>query len=323
LEREKGPIFDSGTIRAVAIITFTFLFVALIPFVGPVIVILTPLPVLYYCSRLGRLQGLMVLTVSYLAAFGILVLSGQHANLPVLFMIGFTGVLLSEVLKRHVSIEKTFLLASSALFCCGAGFVLYHSIRAGIAPWQTVELYVSRIVRENIQLYAQLNISEEQIRLIRENAPQITHLFAGIFPAMALSGAVFTVWVNLLAGRLLFRIHGVAFHNFGDLAAWKAPERLVWILIAAGGMLFVPMEEITVVGMNLLIICGLIYLFQGLAIAAFFFRQKRVPMIVRWLFYGLLLIQQYMLIILIAFGLFDMWVDFRKRIGGIGNVPAA
>ena len=134
-----------------------------------------------------------------------------------------------------------------------------------------------RIVEENIKLYAQLNISEEQVRLIRENAPQITLLFTGIFPALALSGAVFTVWVNLLAGRLLFRRSGVAFPDFGDLAAWKAPERLVWILIAAGGMLFVPLEGITIVGMNLLIVCGLIYLFQGLAIAAFFFRQKRVP----------------------------------------------
>jgi uncharacterized protein YybS (DUF2232 family) len=309
-------------IRAGTILTLTFLFVALIPFIGPVVVILTPLPVLYFCSRLGRLRGLMVLAVSYLAAFGILGLSGQRSNLPVLFMIGFAGVLLSEVLKRHRSVEKTFLLASSALFCCGAGFVLYHSFRTGIAPWQTVELYVAEIVRENIKLYAQLNISEEQVRLIRESAPQITHLFTGIFPALALSGIVFTVWVNLLAGRLLFRIHGVAFPDFGDLAAWKAPERLVWILIAAGGMVFVPMEGVTVVGMNLLIVCGLIYLFQGLAIAAFFFRQKRVPMIFRWLFYGLLLIQQYMLIIVIAFGLFDMWVDFRKRIGGIGNVTA-
>ncbi|MBN2439664.1 MAG: YybS family protein [Deltaproteobacteria bacterium] len=316
MEREKGPIFNSGTIRAVAILTFTFLFVALIPFVGPVIVILTPLPVLYYCSRLGRQQGLMVLTVSYLAALGILVLSGQRVNLPVLLMIGFTGVLFSEVLKRHASVEKSFLLASSALFCFSAGFVLYHSFRAGIAPWQMVELYLGEIIRENIKLSAQLNVPEEQIRLIRENTPQLIRFFAGIFPALGLSGIMLTVWVNLLAARRLFRIHGVAFPDFGDLAAWKAPERLVWILIAAGGMLFVPMEGATVLGTNVLIVCGLIYLFQGLAIATFFFRQKRVPMIIRWLFYGLLLIQQYMLIIVIAFGLFDMWIDFRKRITG-------
>ncbi|MCX5821871.1 MAG: YybS family protein [Deltaproteobacteria bacterium] len=321
MEREKGALFHSDMIRGGAILTLTFLFVALIPFIGPVVVILTPLPILYYCSRLGRRNGLVLLTLSLLATCGILGLLGQGTNLPVLSMIGFAGVLLSEVLKRHLSFEKTFLLASLALFCCGAGFVLYHAFRTGIAPWRMLELYVAGIVRENIKLYAQLNISEEQVRLIRESAPQITYLFTGIFPALALSGAVFTVWVNLLAGRLLFRRTGLPFPDFGDLAAWKAPERLVWILIAAGGMVIVPLEGAAIVGMNLLILCGLIYLFQGLAIAAFFFRQKQVPAMFRWLFYALLLVQQYMLIIVIAFGLFDMWVDFRKRIGGIKNSP--
>lgn len=320
MEREEGPILYKDTIRAVVILTFAFLFVALIPIIGPVVVILTPLPVVYYCSRLGRLQGWIVLFVSYLAAFGILGLLGQHANLPVLFMIGLTGVLLSEILKRNLSIEKTFFLASSALFCCGAGFLLYHSFRANIAPWQTLEIYIARMIHENIQFYSRLHISEEQVRLIQESAPQITRFFTGIFPALALSGTIFTIWLNLLAGRALFRIHGVAFPDFGDLAAWKAPERLVWILIAAGGMMLIPAEKVAMVGLNLLIVCGLIYLFQGLAIAAFFLRQKRVPMIIRWLFYGLLFIQNYMLIIVIAFGLFDMWVDFRKRLGGMGNV---
>jgi len=279
--------------------------------------ILTPLPVLYYGACLGRLRGLTVLVFSLLAAYVILDLAGHRANLSVLFMIGFTGVLLSEVLKRNFSVAKTVLLASSALFCCGAGFVLYHAFRSGIAPWRMVETYIAGMIEENIKLYAQMNISEEQVRMIRENAPQLTRFLTGIFPALGLSGTVLTVWVNLLAGRRLFQRSGVAFPDFGDLAAWKAPERLVWIVIIAGGMLFVPLEGMTVVGMNLLIVTGLIYLFQGFAIAAFFFRQKQVPRMFRLLFYGLILVQQYMLIVLIAFGLFDLWVDFRKRIKGI------
>jgi uncharacterized protein YybS (DUF2232 family) len=311
----------SGMIRSGAILSLTFLFAALIPYVGPIVVILMPLPVLYYCSRLGRQRGLVVLTVSFLAAYGILTFSGQRANIPVLFMIGFVGFLLSEILKRNLSVEKTFLLASLVLFSCFIGFALYHAVRTGITPWQMIERYTSGIIQENIKLYSHLNISEEQIQLIRESTPQITHFFTGIFPALVLSGTVFTVWINLFFARRLFRIHGLAFPDFGDLAAWKAPERLVWVLIVAGGMMLVPIEGLTVVGINFLIICSLIYLFQGLAIAAFFFREKRIPMIVRWLFYVLILIQQYMLIIVIAFGLFDMWVDFRKRIGGMKNVP--
>ena len=324
MERKEDPIFLGGAIRAGAILTFTFLFVALIPLVGPIFVILTPLPVLYCCSRMGGLRGLMVLSVSYLAAFAILNLLGQRANQPLMFLIGFAGVLFSEILKQHVSAGKTFLMASSALFCCGAGLVLYYSFQAGIEPWRMVELRVAEVVRENIKLLTQLNIPDEQIKLIQESAPQTIRFLTGITPALFLSGAVFTAWVNLIAARRLFRIKGIAFPDFGDLTAWKSPEKLVWVLIAAGVMVLFPVEGIAIAGMNLLILCGLIYLFQGLAIVAFFFRRKRVPLFFQWLFYALLFVPLYMLVmlvIIIALGLFDMWVDFRKRIGESGNVP--
>jgi uncharacterized protein YybS (DUF2232 family) len=236
-------------------------------------------------------------------------------------MVGFTGVLLSEVLKRRLSIEKTFGLCALVLMGCTTGFILLHSFQTGIAPWQVVGLYVEAIVRENVKLYTQLNLAEDQISLIRESVPQLTQFFAGIFPALALAGIILTIWLNLLAGRRLFLRYGVPFPDFGDLAAWKAPDRLIWMLITGGGMMIFPGEAITVVGMNLLILCSTIYLLQGLAIASFFFRQKKVPAMVRWLFYGLLLIQQYMLIFVIACGLFDLWVDFRKRIGGMKDAP--
>jgi len=307
-------------IQGCAILTVTFLSVTLVPFVGPFVLILTPLPFLYYGSRLGRLEGLTVLTVSLLAAYMILALAGRPANLSVLFMIAFTGVLLSEVLKHNFTIEKTILLTSLALFCCGAAFVLYHSLRTGSAPLRMLETYIAGIIEENLKLYAQMNISDEQVQMIRENAPQLTLFFTGIFPALGLAGIVLMVWINLLAGRRIFQGRVANFPDFGDLTEWKAPEWLVWILIIAGCMLFVPLEGSAIVGMNLLIIVCLIYLFHGLAIATFYFRQKQVPKMLRLLFYGLILIQQYMLIVVIAFGLFDMWVDFRKRIRRVNDV---
>ncbi len=87
-------------------------------------------------------------------------------------------------------------------------------------------------------------------------------------------------------------------------------------------MMLVPIDVIDSVGLNILIVCCLIYLLQGLAIVGFFFRRKRVPLLLRWLFYVLIAVQQYMVILVIAFGLFDIWVDFRKRIAGIKDVPA-
>jgi len=296
------------------IITVTFLFVALVPFIGPLVVVLTPLPVLYYASHLGRLRGFSVLAASFLTSYGILYLLKQPVHLPTLLMIAITGLLLSEVIKRNYSFEKTILTASLFLFFCGTAFIGLRSWQADIAPWKLIESYVAVLIKENIELYSQLNISQEQIKVIRENTGQITRFFAGVFPALGLSGSVLTVWANLLAGQMLLQVRKFSFPEFGDLTLWKAPEWLVWIFIAAGGMLFFPGEGIVILGMNLLIILCMIYMFQGLAITAFFFRKKQIPRLFRFFFYGLLLIQQYMLLIVVALGLFDLWVDFRKRI---------
>jgi uncharacterized protein YybS (DUF2232 family) len=84
-------------------------------------------------------------------------------------------------------------------------------------------------------------------------------------------------------------------------------------------MLFVPVEEIVILGMNLLIVVCMIYLFQGLAIASFYFARKQTPRMFRFFFYGLIMIQQYMLVIVVALGLFDLWVDFRKRIRDVNS----
>ena len=305
---------DNGMLRGWLILTFTFLFAALAPFIGPLVVILTPLPVLYYTSLLSRFRGFWVLAASFVTAYGVLSLLKQQINLPMLFMIAFIGLILSEVIKRKLSFEKMILAAALLLFLCGMGFILYNSYRANIAPWRLIENYVAVVVRENLELYKKLNIPQEQIQMVRDRTPQITRFFAGIFPALGVSGSVVTVWANLLAGQIFFRLRGVPFPDFGDLTTWKAPERLVWVLIAAGGMLVIPVEGIIILGMNLLIITCTIYMFQGLAIAAFFFRKKQVSRMFRFFFYGLIIIQQYMLIFVIALGLFDLWVDFRKRI---------
>ena len=304
-------------IQGIAILTLTLLVVALIPFIGPITMIMTPLPVLYYCFRLGGMQGLAALAVAFLVVSVILNLLGRPANISTFIMIGFTGVLLSETLKRRYSLEKTFALASLTLFFCGVGFVLYYALQAGVAPWRMVEMYIEGTIKENLKLYEQMNISEDQITVIRENTMEIARFFTDIFPALTLSGAILTVWLNVLAGRSLLRRHIGEFTGFGDLAMWKAPEKLVWLLIVSGAMALAPIQILDTVGVNALIVCCVIYLFQGLAITSFFFRHKQVPVIFRGLFYVLIVVQQYMVIFVIAVGLADVWIDFRKRIAGI------
>ena len=105
-------------------------------------------------------------------------------------------------------------------------------------------------------------------------------------------------------------------HNpdFGDLTRWKAPEKIVWLLIAAGGTLLIPQALVKFIGLNILIICLFIYLAEGISIIGFFLKVKKVPILFRVMLYFLILVQQYLLLLIVALGLFDLWADFRKFI---------
>jgi uncharacterized protein YybS (DUF2232 family) len=72
-----------------------------------------------------------------------------------------------------------------------------------------------------------------------------------------------------------------------------------------------------VLGINGLIVLMTVYFFQGMAITTFFFQKKRFPFILRVFFYGLIVVQQFLLLLVIALGFFDTWLNFRKL--GVSN----
>ncbi len=310
---EKGEVFRNF-FKGVVISSLVFLSVALIPIFGSVILIQSPLPVLYYYSKNGRKQGLAVFIVSLIAVAVVLNSFDLMANLPILFVSGCLGIILSEVLKKSYSIEITILFPVVALLTLWSSFILYESTSSGINPWDMIRGYIDRNIQDNIQLYARLEVPDETLNLIRNNARQIADFFMNIFPSIALTGATFAVWINILSGRELFRKKALWYPDFGDLSCWKSPEKMVWILIAGGGMLLVPVEWIRFSGLNLLILCLFIYLLHGMAIVSFFFSRKRVPKLIRMMFYFLIFAQQYFTILIVAAGLFDLWIDFRKYI---------
>jgi uncharacterized protein YybS (DUF2232 family) len=57
---------------------------------------------------------------------------------------------------------------------------------------------------------------------------------------------------------------------------------------------------------------GFVYLLQGLGIMTFYLNRTSMPSIFRSLAYLFLLIQPLLLLGVAAFGLFDLWFDFRR-----------
>jgi hypothetical protein len=115
LSKERGAFFKSDFFKGVAVSSLAFLAASLIPLLGAFFFILTPLPIIYYYSRTGRIQGFAILLTSLFLVAIVLTLSGAAENLPFLSITGFLGLFLSEIFRRNYSIEKTVVYPVTAI----------------------------------------------------------------------------------------------------------------------------------------------------------------------------------------------------------------
>lgn len=314
MSNEGSAFSKSIFFTGIAVSTLAFLAASLVPLLGAILLILTPLPILYYHFKTGRLQGFAIFFISLFLVAAVLTYFGSVANLPFLLLTGSLGLFISEIFRLNHSIERTVIYPVAAVLMLWCSFIVFHSMSAGQDPWRIVENYIGSNVQESVRLYAQLDLPAEQIDFLKENVKQISAFFANIFPALVLVTASFTVWLNILAAREIFQKNGMWCPDFGDLSRWKTPERLIWLLIAAVGMLLAPVAWVNVIGLNIIIVCLFAYLLQGLSIISFLFKTKNVHRTFRILCYFLIFAQQYLLLLLAAVGVFDLWIDFRRFI---------
>jgi uncharacterized protein YybS (DUF2232 family) len=96
-------------------------------------------------------------------------------------------------------------------------------------------------------------------------------------------------------------------------ARWRAPELLIWALIATGFAAVLSVGVVQTVALNLLVVLLPVYFLQGLAVAEHFFTRKGLPPLWRGLSYLLLLLLNPLPMIVTGVGIFDLWADFRKK----------
>jgi len=269
-------------------------------------------PVLYYYSRLGRLPGALVFVLSLIVVS--ITLRGLSLQTGLVFfpLLGFLGVVLSEVLRKNCSIERTVIYCGGILLSLGLAVLMYLSLTSSTMPWSVIGTHISVVVQENIDMYSRAGISPQNIELIRENADLITRALVGLFPSIVFVGTIFLVWVNILTGKWLFKKKGMWYPSFGDLSLWKTFDKTVWLVVIAGVFILIPSQGFRILGLNIMIVLLFIYMLQGLAIVSFFFKRKNVPVILRAFGYFLIFAQQFLIFIVAGLGLIDTWTDFRK-----------
>lgn len=266
----------------------------------------------------GAVHGTMKTSSVYFLSYSLLLITAVVLRLDVpalaVFAMGTAGIFMAQFAAKNYSAVKIILYP--ALFIIGAVcfYFGYDAVVLGVHPWQLVKNFITETVQESVKFYSQMPLGTEDIQIIKDNEKDIIHVFIQIFPSMMIILSVFAIWANLLLGKNYLGRAGIVHPKLTTLTRWKVPDWIIWIFIIFGGLLFVSQKDINFISLNVFLVVCFLYFLQGLAIVSFMFQSKNVPFFLRYLFYFFIAVQQLLMIPIMAIGLFDIWVDFRKLI---------
>ena len=185
----------------------------------------------------------------------------------------------------------------------GSWGALTHDLRSSLIDNLTVALRV----------HEKMGFPQESLNLFREKIPEIVEQLLRLLPGLLFVSLCLVVLLNILFLLRRFPERRAQWLSLASFREWKCPEQLVWALIACGFAFFVPASEaVTIIALNVLLVTGVCYFIQGLAIVAFFFHKNNVPRFLRSATYILIIFQQIFTLLVAALGLFDLWGDFRR-----------
>lgn len=306
--RNSSPFFS----RPVLLIAAIYFLPTLLPSLFGWLLGVLAVPVAYVLTVDGENQGIITLRNSLLLAGAAALLSGQLELLLfalTLFPLGYTLYACGRTKKSEAATGGYGVLAVgiSWLF-----FWILYGITTGMHPYQhlvdmldagfagTYELY-----RTNSDISAE--IQADLARVITE----IRALIPKILPGILCCTVLVTVWMNqVVLNSLLLRRHPDK-APWPVYSLWRLPEQLVWILISATVTFLLASGALKSLALNLILISGQIFFFQGLAVFIHLLGRWKVPGYLRVLLYFMLVIQSYGLILVTLLGVSDIWFNFR------------
>lgn len=291
---------------------FLLLAATWIPFIGPFFSLLTPLPFLYYTTKLGLHQGLKTAAITLLVAGLIAKLTGYQEIVFFCLEFSLLGLVISEIYKRRFTFGLTIFWGTSFMLLIGIVFLFLISFSKQMGPPEMILEYFQNNLRETIRAYESMGLDQEKVFQLHEYGKVITNIISMVYPALLIIGTGVVVWLNVVISRPLFRRGNLSYPDFGSMDHWQAPELMVWGVIASGFALFLTTGGIKFLAVNALMVVSVIYIFHGMSIILFFLNKYHVSPWIRFGVYLLIIFQQIFLIGLAVAGLFDQWIDFRK-----------
>jgi uncharacterized protein YybS (DUF2232 family) len=310
-----SPLADPRLAPAAAAAASLGLYLApwAVPFLGTLASLGAPLPLVALYRRQGMRPGRVGLAYGLGGAAVAFVLLGGGGALFYLFYAALAACL-GEAPFWGLRDDQ----ALGAATVAGVVTVLAVGLLAGGLAGdvaQTWQDYWRAETRAALEIYRDSGATPEQMEAIRRTLDVAGTVLRRMGAGILVAGALLIAWVNLMVVRAV-RPGGA---EAQPLTEWRAPEWLVWVLIASGALMALTSGFWFWAGANAVLVLTVVYFFQGCAVLAFWLGKKNAPRPLRGLIYVLVAVEVFLAVIVALAGLFDMWFNFRR----LGREPQA
>ncbi len=271
--------------------------------------ILAPLPVLLTGGRLGDRAALVLALAG--AAF-ILALKPsldtiwQNSGFLSLLLM---GVLLSVMQHRGLSAPRAIILTVLVLNGLALLVLLGQAAYQGVSPLALMAQRGAEIMGTVHQVLGEDGAAGAPLI---PGVPQaeVEALLQRLLPGLVVTNTGLVAWLNVVLVRHLDYLH-TGQKPSPPLYLWAWPEWLIFGVLGAGFMLFIPVAPLRLISLNLLLVLAVLYFCQGAAVVAAWFNRLGLPLILRIIGYPVMFLNP-LFFLIITLGVLDLWLDFRR-----------
>ncbi len=311
-----AALADGG--KAVALSVLMGAVLAFVPLLSLAAVPALPVPAAYVTGRHGfAAGGVAALGAGFLSA----VIGGPFTGLLVT-LLALAGVAAGVAIGAGMRLLRVFLLLAALIAAGLAGWTALALAAAGIGPVAATAELTGQAMDSAQALYTGLGRDEQQAASLVESYREYAALLPYLLPSLLVGASLVIAALTLALTRAVFARLGQPFPGDFSFRAFRLHFGFAYVMILglllqlAAPYLGASGEVAGMVGLNLLVVSELLFFVQGLAIAYYFLNEKQVSRPRRLLVYTGLVLLQLLFSLVSWLGLFDTWLDYRRRFGG-------
>jgi len=313
--RRKTSAMVEGAICAAIAIVFNLLF-AYVPFMGIVLNLIMPLPLVVCGMRNGLRWSVMAAVVST-------VLVAMTVNpIHALFYIGvygIMGIVLGECMHRHLPAKKLLLYASlGALVSIGINMLLALYVM-GIHPVDMMFKSLDDAIPQIAASFNTASMPADQAAAFTAQMTEMVSMIKIILPGAMLLMAPILVMVNYWAARKILARTGETFPEFPPAEEWSFPAVVGLVYVAALFVIQYFQNDRThlayTVAANVWAICSMLLMVQGFTFTYWYLKKHNKPLGWMKVIIPLCMLISLFGLIMTYIGGYDILFDARKLRG--------